>query len=364
MPIATPEIYNEMLDKAKSGRVRLPGDQRHEHRDAQRGTARVRRGRERRHRPGLHRRCGVPVRHRGEGHGDGLGRARRVRARRRRRSTRQHRAAHRPLPEGQARQVRPPADRRSARSASTAARTRCSSRTCGTGRRSSWRRTSRSRPSCSTRRSRRRSSSRSRSASSAARRTASPTTSTTSSTPPPATTSAPSRSLGGGEKGRYLLAATFGNVHGVYKPGNVKLRPEILKQGQEVAREKLGLGSRRQAVRPGVPRRFGLADRGDPRGAGLRRGEDERRHRHAVRVHPPDRRAHVHELRRRAEDRRRGRQQEGLRPALVPQGRRGRAWPRASSRPARTCARRAPRSGSEHRAAPPDRRSERHFRCS
>ena len=47
--------------------------------------------------------------------------------------------------------------------------------------------------------------------------------------------------LGGGEKGRYLLAATFGNVHGVYKPGNVKLRPEILKEGQEVARAKLGL---------------------------------------------------------------------------------------------------------------------------
>ncbi|HEY1974344.1 MAG TPA: class II fructose-bisphosphate aldolase [Pseudonocardia sp.] len=47
--------------------------------------------------------------------------------------------------------------------------------------------------------------------------------------------------LGSGEKGRYLLAATFGNVHGVYKPGNVKLRPEILKEGQEVATAKLGL---------------------------------------------------------------------------------------------------------------------------
>ncbi|GAA4415127.1 class II fructose-bisphosphate aldolase [Actinokineospora soli] len=47
--------------------------------------------------------------------------------------------------------------------------------------------------------------------------------------------------LGSGERGRYLLAATFGNVHGVYKPGNVKLRPEILKQGQDVAAEKLGL---------------------------------------------------------------------------------------------------------------------------
>ena len=32
--------------------------------------------------------------------------------------------------------------------------------------------------------------------------------------------------LGTGEKGRYLLAATFGNVHGVYKPGNVQLRPK------------------------------------------------------------------------------------------------------------------------------------------
>jgi fructose-bisphosphate aldolase class II len=47
--------------------------------------------------------------------------------------------------------------------------------------------------------------------------------------------------LGAGEKGRYLLAATFGNVHGVYKPGNVKLRPDVLKRGQEVAAQKLGL---------------------------------------------------------------------------------------------------------------------------
>lgn len=33
--------------------------------------------------------------------------------------------------------------------------------------------------------------------------------------------------------GRYMLAATFGNVHGVYKPGNVKLKPIILKEGQD-----------------------------------------------------------------------------------------------------------------------------------
>jgi fructose-bisphosphate aldolase class II len=47
--------------------------------------------------------------------------------------------------------------------------------------------------------------------------------------------------LGLGEKGRYLTALTFGNVHGVYKPGNVKLRPEILQQAQDAVAEKLGL---------------------------------------------------------------------------------------------------------------------------
>jgi fructose-bisphosphate aldolase class II len=38
--------------------------------------------------------------------------------------------------------------------------------------------------------------------------------------------------LGTGDRGRYLLAATFGNVHGVYAPGNVKLRPAVLLEGQ------------------------------------------------------------------------------------------------------------------------------------
>jgi fructose-bisphosphate aldolase, class II len=46
--------------------------------------------------------------------------------------------------------------------------------------------------------------------------------------------------LGTGEKGRYLLAATFGNVHGVYKPGNVRLRPEILKEIQDTVGSKVG----------------------------------------------------------------------------------------------------------------------------
>ncbi|HYU67271.1 MAG TPA: class II fructose-bisphosphate aldolase [Jatrophihabitantaceae bacterium] len=46
--------------------------------------------------------------------------------------------------------------------------------------------------------------------------------------------------LGTGENGRYLLAATFGNVHGVYKPGNVKLRPEVLKEIQDAVGDKVG----------------------------------------------------------------------------------------------------------------------------
>jgi fructose-bisphosphate aldolase class II len=46
--------------------------------------------------------------------------------------------------------------------------------------------------------------------------------------------------LGLGEKGRYLTALTFGNVHGVYKPGNVKLRPEILKEIQDAIGAKYG----------------------------------------------------------------------------------------------------------------------------
>jgi fructose-bisphosphate aldolase class II len=49
--------------------------------------------------------------------------------------------------------------------------------------------------------------------------------------------------LGLGEKGVYLLAATFGNVHGVYKPGNVKLRPDVLQRGQSTVAEQFGLGA-------------------------------------------------------------------------------------------------------------------------
>ncbi|MEU6851836.1 class II fructose-bisphosphate aldolase [Actinacidiphila alni] len=46
--------------------------------------------------------------------------------------------------------------------------------------------------------------------------------------------------VGLGEQGRYLLAASFGNVHGVYKPGNVVLRPAILKELQDAVAQKYG----------------------------------------------------------------------------------------------------------------------------
>ena len=49
--------------------------------------------------------------------------------------------------------------------------------------------------------------------------------------------------LGLGEKGRYLTALTFGNVHGVYKPGAVKLRPGILKEIQDAVGARFGKDS-------------------------------------------------------------------------------------------------------------------------
>jgi fructose-bisphosphate aldolase class II len=50
--------------------------------------------------------------------------------------------------------------------------------------------------------------------------------------------------LGFGEQGRYIAALTFGNVHGVYKPGNVKLRPELLGEIQAGIAEKYGKGAK------------------------------------------------------------------------------------------------------------------------
>jgi fructose-bisphosphate aldolase class II len=51
---------------------------------------------------------------------------------------------------------------------------------------------------------------------------------------------ATAEALGLGERGRYILAATFGNVHGVYKPGHVKLRPKVLAEIQDAVSAKYG----------------------------------------------------------------------------------------------------------------------------
>ena len=48
--------------------------------------------------------------------------------------------------------------------------------------------------------------------------------------------------LGLGDQGRYIAALTFGNVHGVYKPGGVKLRPELLGEIQAGIQAKYGTG--------------------------------------------------------------------------------------------------------------------------
>lgn len=52
---------------------------------------------------------------------------------------------------------------------------------------------------------------------------------------------ATAKALGHGDRGYYMTALTFGNVHGVYKPGGVKLRPAVLKAAQEAVVSEFGL---------------------------------------------------------------------------------------------------------------------------
>ena len=62
-----------------------------------------------------------------------------------------------------------------------------------------------------------------------------------------------------GERGRYLLAAVFGNVHGVYKPGSVKLQARrSSRRVRSTSGKKLGVD---RPVRPGLPRRLRLGAR-------------------------------------------------------------------------------------------------------
>ena len=52
---------------------------------------------------------------------------------------------------------------------------------------------------------------------------------------------ATARALGYGDRGYYMTALTFGNVHGVYKPGNVQLRPDVLRDAQAAVVKEFGL---------------------------------------------------------------------------------------------------------------------------
>ena len=122
MPIATPEVYAEMLDRAKHGAFAYPAINVTSVPDPERRAAGLRRRRQRRHHPGLDRRRRVRLRPDRQGHGHRVRGLRRVRRRGRQELPGQHRAAHRPLPQGQARRLRAAAARRLAPSGSRPAR--------------------------------------------------------------------------------------------------------------------------------------------------------------------------------------------------------------------------------------------------
>ena len=92
--------------------------------------------------------------------------------------------------------------------------------------------------------------------------------------------------LGLPENNSYIVAATFGNVHGVYKPGGVQLRPAVLKEGQDALVTRLGLPAGSKPFSLVFHGGSGSSARGDRGGGVLRRHQDEHRHRHPVRVHP------------------------------------------------------------------------------
>ena len=61
--------------------------------------------------------------------------------------------------------------------------------------------------------------------------------------------------------GSFTVAASFGNTHGVYAPGNVKLKPTILRDSQKYIQEQRKTGPAAGELR--VPRRLRLVARGD-----------------------------------------------------------------------------------------------------
>ena len=128
--------------------------------------------------------------------------------------------------------------------------------------------------------------------------------------------------LGLGEQGRYMAALTFGNVHGVYKPGNVVLKPELLKEIQDGIQAKYSTG----------PLPLDLVFHGGSGSSdaeiatavanGVIKMNIDTDTQYAFSRSVAD--TVLQELRRLPQGRRRGRQQEGLRPARLGQDRRDR----------------------------------------
>ncbi len=137
-----------MLSRAKAGEFAYPAINVSSSQTLERGVEGLRRRWQRRDHPGLDRWRRIPVRADGEGHGGRICGVRRLRPRGRQELPGEHRPAHRPLPEGQAGQASSGRCWPSPRSGSRAARSRCSSRTCGTVPRCRWTRTCRSPRSC------------------------------------------------------------------------------------------------------------------------------------------------------------------------------------------------------------------------
>ncbi|CAA9361701.1 MAG: Fructose-bisphosphate aldolase class II, partial [uncultured Nocardioidaceae bacterium] len=312
--------------QGQAGVVRLPRDQRVLLPDVERCSGRLRRGRERRHHPDLDRWRGVPLRPDGEEHGRGLAGLRRLRRRGGQELPRQRRPAHRPLPPGQARRVRASVDRSVDRAGEE--RPGPAVPVAHVGR---LRRTSRREPADRGR---------------AAR-------AVRAGEDHPGDRGRRGRRRGGRHRRRDRRQALHhprgraGHRGGARarRQGALHDRADLRERARRLqARQReapsgdprAGAAGDRREVRlrrrlrprhpsagPGLPRRLGVDRGGDRRGGRLRRGEDERRHRHPVRLHPAGRRAHVQQLRGRPEGRRRGRQQEAVRPTRLGQGRRG-----------------------------------------
>ena len=233
MPLATPETYAAMLDRAKEGGFAYPAINITSSitiNAALRGFAEAGSdGIIQASTGGAEFASG----HQGQGHGDRRGRAGRVHQGRRRQVRHHRRAAHRSLPEGQARHLRQAADRDLDRAGQgrrpAAVPVAHVGRLGGAAGREPEDRPGAAgadqggehHPRDRGRRGRRRGGRRRRARS------------TRSCTPRRTDFIATLDALGLPEDNSYIVAATFGNVHGVYKPGGVTLRPKVLKDGQD-----------------------------------------------------------------------------------------------------------------------------------